>query len=226
MTNFDEIIGSTTSLAASQVSLLNEELGDEAAKVDAVTDAWYRQKQVISDIFATIEAANTKNLELLWQIGGTEGDIATPNATGFIQYRLVPVQNNMVGYTDGTVASSNGTTVSSTKSKKVSSDWQSKIEAAKAAAMRYNSKLSGYASGGLVDYTGPAWVDGTPNKPELMLNAADTPNLLNTIDLLHSIDTSAVQNLLGFIGGLAAAMSSSGVSANGASIFSGLGGLE
>ena len=31
-----------------------------------------------------------------------------------------------------------------------------------------------YATGGLVDYTGPAWVDGTPGKPEAFLNANQT----------------------------------------------------
>ena len=31
-----------------------------------------------------------------------------------------------------------------------------------------------YASGGIVDYTGPAWVDGTPGKPEAFLNANQT----------------------------------------------------
>ena len=31
-----------------------------------------------------------------------------------------------------------------------------------------------YATGGLVDYTGPAWVDGTKSKPEAFLNANQT----------------------------------------------------
>lgn len=31
-----------------------------------------------------------------------------------------------------------------------------------------------YATGGLVNYTGPAWVDGTPGKPEAFLNANQT----------------------------------------------------
>ena len=31
-----------------------------------------------------------------------------------------------------------------------------------------------YATGGIVDYTGPAWVDGTPGKPEAFLNANQT----------------------------------------------------
>lgn len=33
---------------------------------------------------------------------------------------------------------------------------------------------SRYASGGMVDYTGPAWVDGTKSKPEAFLNANQT----------------------------------------------------
>lgn len=42
-----------------------------------------------------------------------------------------------------------------------------------------------YATGGLVDYTGLAQVDGTPGKPELMLNARDTRNFLDLKDILR-----------------------------------------
>lgn len=55
-----------------------------------------------------------------------------------------------------------------------------------------------YATGGLVDYTGPAWVDGTRNKPEAFLNAKDTQRIgeaakiLADIPLLNS--TSNAQN--------------------------------
>lgn len=38
-----------------------------------------------------------------------------------------------------------------------------------------------YANGGLVDYTGPAWVDGTKSKPEAFLNAKDTELLKSKI---------------------------------------------
>jgi hypothetical protein len=31
-----------------------------------------------------------------------------------------------------------------------------------------------YKKGGLVDYTGPAWVDGTPGNPEAFLNPTQT----------------------------------------------------
>lgn len=36
------------------------------------------------------------------------------------------------------------------------------------------NKAKKYATGGIVDYTGPAWVDGTPGKPEAFLNANQT----------------------------------------------------
>lgn len=38
-----------------------------------------------------------------------------------------------------------------------------------------------YANGGLVDYTGPAWVDGTKARPEAFLNAEDTRLLKSKI---------------------------------------------
>jgi hypothetical protein len=35
-------------------------------------------------------------------------------------------------------------------------------------------KLRGYKTGGLADFTGPAWLDGTKARPELVLNQRDT----------------------------------------------------
>ena len=37
-----------------------------------------------------------------------------------------------------------------------------------------NGHWEAFKTGGYVDYTGPAWVDGTPTKPEAFLSAADT----------------------------------------------------
>lgn len=39
-------------------------------------------------------------------------------------------------------------------------------------------KLKQYATGGLANFTGPAWLDGTKSKPELVLNARDTENFI------------------------------------------------
>lgn len=44
-----------------------------------------------------------------------------------------------------------------------------------------------YATGGLVNYTGPAWVDGTPSKPEAFLSAQDTERIGNAAKLLADL---------------------------------------
>lgn len=44
-----------------------------------------------------------------------------------------------------------------------------------------------YAQGGLATTTGPAWLDGTRAKPELVLNAADTKNFIALKDILSSV---------------------------------------
>lgn len=46
---------------------------------------------------------------------------------------------------------------------------------------------SQYATGGLVNYTGPAWVDGTPSKPEAFLSAQDTERIGNAAKLLADL---------------------------------------
>jgi hypothetical protein len=35
-------------------------------------------------------------------------------------------------------------------------------------------KFKQYKTGGLADFTGPAWLDGTKSKPEYILNAEQT----------------------------------------------------
>lgn len=44
-----------------------------------------------------------------------------------------------------------------------------------------------YKTGGLADFTGPAWLDGTKSKPELVLNAQDTQNFIVLKDILSDI---------------------------------------
>lgn len=44
-----------------------------------------------------------------------------------------------------------------------------------------------YKTGGMVDYTGPAWVDGTPSKPEAFLSASDTENIAKLRDILSKV---------------------------------------
>ena len=51
----------------------------------------------------------------------------------------------------------------------------------------YSGKIMAYASGGLANFTGPAWLDGTASAPELVLNATDTANFIALKDILSDI---------------------------------------
>lgn len=44
-----------------------------------------------------------------------------------------------------------------------------------------------FKTGGLADFTGPAWLDGTPSKPEYILNADQTARFFELIDVLGNI---------------------------------------
>lgn len=46
-----------------------------------------------------------------------------------------------------------------------------------------------FATGGLADFTGPAWLDGTKTRPELVLNSKDTQNFIQLRDILDSVLT-------------------------------------
>ena len=47
-------------------------------------------------------------------------------------------------------------------------------------------ELQAFKTGGLADFTGPAWLDGTKSRPELVLNQEDTQNFIKLKDVLSS----------------------------------------
>ena len=49
------------------------------------------------------------------------------------------------------------------------------------------SDVKAYKYGGLVDETGFAWLDGTPGKPETVLDAEDSKNLMSLRDVLQEM---------------------------------------
>ena len=71
----------------------------------------------------------------------------------------------------------------------------SELKVAAAQALKlYNNSLALkastkaiYATGGLNTSTGPAWLDGTPSKPEYVLNARDTQVYLTLTNLLNKL---------------------------------------
>ena len=56
---------------------------------------------------------------------------------------------------------------------------------------RAKSNLIPFKTGGLADFTGPAWLDGTKSKPEIVLNQRDTANFLQLRDILSEVMESS-----------------------------------
>lgn len=50
-----------------------------------------------------------------------------------------------------------------------------------------------YKTGGLADFTGPAWLDGTKSRPEYILNADQTKAFFNLVDVLGSLQTGKTE---------------------------------
>ena len=51
-----------------------------------------------------------------------------------------------------------------------------------------------FKTGGLADFTGPAWLDGTPSKPELVLNSTETKNFVALKDVLSEATKRGIFN--------------------------------
>lgn len=47
--------------------------------------------------------------------------------------------------------------------------------------------LTAYKKGGLIDFTGPAWVDGSKSNPESILSSADTKNFITLKNILSDV---------------------------------------
>ena len=55
-----------------------------------------------------------------------------------------------------------------------------------ALAQKYKTYLNSYKTGGIADFTGPAWLDGTPSRPEYVLNSAQTERFFSLVDVLEN----------------------------------------
>lgn len=59
------------------------------------------------------------------------------------------------------------------------------VNSGKSALSQYY--YSAFKKGGLADYTGMAWLDGTPTEPEMVLNSEDTANFIALKDAMRSV---------------------------------------
>ena len=133
------------------------------------------------------------------------GDISQyPNSTGIIKDQ----QGSNIVYGGHAVIWGNGSTT-----------WYNSKEEADAALANAQRSVNSpsdadfvkgakaYKNGGLIDYTGPAWVDGTTSDPESFLNSEDTARigaaakLLSDLPLLNknNVDKDIVSSNVGDI---------------------------
>ena len=62
------------------------------------------------------------------------------------------------------------------------------IRAAQNFRKNKNGAPTAFKTGGLADFTGPAWLDGTKSKPEYVLNSTQTERFFSLIDVLERYD--------------------------------------
>lgn len=63
--------------------------------------------------------------------------------------------------------------------------------------LRKNAKVTEYATGGLADFTGPAWLDGSKSKPEIVLNPRDSANFIQLRDILRNFNNTSTLEGIG-----------------------------
>ena len=68
-------------------------------------------------------------------------------------------------------------------------------------------KRIAFATGGLADFTGPAWMDGSKSRPEMVLNPEDTKNILTAVQGVRALDASTLNTLNKYIANASLAMS-------------------
>ena len=99
----------------------------------------------------------------------------------------------------GWMAMNNGSIYSYDSANKVWLQLKESTQGSKDLANAYRRKVRegregfptpAFKEGGLADFTGPAWLDGTKSRPEYILNAAQTERFFSLIDMLDTNGTN------------------------------------
>ena len=185
--------GDTSEENRARLQALRKQLADAE---NAVKDAEYEryvseQKQILDDLYSEYEEILNKRLDdvdalmrdMITETNRNASEIisALKEAGADVGYSISDGLNNLfassrvVQYVDGFEQSISNV-----------SKYVEGIFGLVSRMVEGSAGVKAYASGGLVDYTGMAHVDGSRTKPELMLNAADTENFLALRDALRS----------------------------------------
>lgn len=149
------------------------------------------QKALLSDLYDDYEATINARLD---DVNALMSDmIATTNVNASEISRTIREVSADVGYrvSDSMKAVFAGDGWNSAPVNQVISGIYEMI----AAMLGKSGSIKAFASGGLADFTGLAKLDGTPSKPELVLNPNETERFLALRDTLKGIDLSALKSV-------------------------------
>ena len=132
---------------------------------DLGSKANYSKKDVLSHLLGNTGGSNPFTWKNIFS--------AIINANGITRYNLVKTFGDSGTLKEALATLNKPNTIASIR---------------KAAAYK---TAKAFATGGLANFTGPAWLDGTPSKPELVLNSTDTRNFIALRDVLSKVMSSS-----------------------------------
>ena len=152
-----------------------ENLMKEIQELIETTAAWFKGEasfgEVIEEFFdigAVFEGV-IESLRTIWKS---------------IQAELVEGINSVIGTFNNLYNTTIGSLISGIHkvSPEILEDWPTTMDISL-------YELPAYKKGGIVNSTGPAWLDGTKSRPEYVLNAAQTERFFSLVDVLEGFDT-------------------------------------
>lgn len=157
----DEIPNPDVETAINEAGNSYLESGSTGGAADSGTSAVTLDDGMIKAVAAATWAKYTRGIDYGWGEGEERwkkyDDLFGPGASDKIQAAL----NRYVG-----------------REESKQGDWSSYSYAA------LRKRILGYKTGGLADFTGPAWLDGSKAHPELVLSAKDSENFIQLRDVL------------------------------------------
>ena len=187
MTNKVSDFTHANDLAAGKANEVLDTLRDTLAPLTALTAAWGVHANMIESMVQYYEALADAMNDAMRDSANTGGAPVsaggTPASTGFEDKGYGPYEVTMP---DGTKVTHNAT-----------GPWSALAMAGVPYAdVAKVNVIPKFYRGGLVDFTGLAQLDGTQTDPELVLNADDTRNMLETVRVVRQLDANTLSLLV------------------------------
>lgn len=187
MTNKISQFTSANDLAAGRAQDVLDVLEDTLAPLTALTAAWGVHANMIESMVeyyeALADAMNDAMRDASGAEAGSSGGTWSPASGSFEDKGYGPYEVTMP---DGTKVTHNAT-----------GPWSALAMAGVPYSQIANTNVvPKFLRGGLVDFTGLAQLDGTQTDPELVLNADDTRNMLETVRVVRQLDANTLSLLV------------------------------